>query len=127
MKSQGFSISGRDLRLNFPEVLSSQATSHKPKQHGYDRSIPIKTFAAAKREKKHTKNVDPQRVSEVKALLSVISLRSTFQQCEALCLQPSGPPESCDKKMFMEEQEGFLWWAVLDLKLDFHFGRICLH
>ena len=66
------------LRLKFPEVLSSQATSHKPKQHGYDRPIPIQTFAAAKREKNiskqktHTKTLTPQRVSEVKGLLSVI-------------------------------------------------------
>lgn len=68
------------------------------------------------KQKTNTKNFDPPKgfrgerasigdIGDMKR--EACRLRSTFQQCEALCLQPSGPPESCDKKMLWKNRRDF--------------------
>ena len=88
------------------------------------------------KQKTNTKNFDPPKgfrgerasigdIGDMKR--EACRLRSTFQQCEALCLQPSGPPESCDKKMLWKNRRDFFDGQCWIWSWTLNFGRICLH
>ena len=52
-------------------------------------------------------------------------LRSTFQQCEALCLQPSGPPKGRVK--CYGRTGGISLVGSVGYEVGLGFRRICLH
>lgn len=142
VKSQGFSISGRVWGWNSQRSFQvrPQATSiHKPKQHGYDRSIPIKTFAAAKRgkENKETKNTQKTltpkgfqrwkgfyrwyRWYEERGLPTQVNL-PTMWSLVSSTFRP--PQRSCE--MLWKKRSVSLVGSV-GYEVELGFGMICLH
>ena len=85
--------------------MPASSLSNKPqaKQHGFHPLVPYLLKLWCRKTKtscRKTQQLDPQRVSgetsiegyDIRTLREAcLRLRSTFQQCEALCLQPSGP------------------------------------
>ena len=105
-------------------------SGHKPKQHGYDRSIPIKTFAAAKREKtqankKQTKNFDPPKGFRGESAsigdIPQVNLPTMWSLVSSTFRHPRVVWNA------MEEQECFFGGRCWIWSWTLNFGRICLH